>query len=198
MLKGVGAQWAQALRSPGFWLGAGLATAGGFASGSTMGEASTSTVVNEVQVATTVESEVVTSTAEQQASAPVLFENRYPEDVVGGPLQSWAPKDLMLPRVNRVMNYVVTEDGHLYIGRRNSQQVGGGHIDLANGKPVLAAGEVKVVGGKVSYVDNTSGHYMPHGSSARKAALEAFKNAGFGDVTYIEYEWVNGKKIVKR
>ena len=77
----------------------------------------------------------------------------------------------------RRLNYVVTEDGQLVIGRQ-SQDVGGGHIDLAGGQPIQAAGEVKVVGGEIKYIDNSSGHYLPSGQSARDAALNAFRNSG--------------------
>ena len=75
------------------------------------------------------------------------------------------------------------------IGRKFND-VGGGHIDLANGKPVVAAGEVKIVSGKVKYIDNT-GHYEPSDRAAQAAAEEAFSKKGF-DVggKYIEKVWV--------
>jgi filamentous hemagglutinin len=76
-------------------------------------------------------------------------------------------------------NYVVTEAGKLVVGRTDSQIVGGGHIDLAGGKPVQAAGEVLIVKGKVLKVNNASGHYRPRGVSARVAAEKAFRDAGF-------------------
>jgi filamentous hemagglutinin len=86
-------------------------------------------------------------------------------------------------------NYVVLQDGQLVIGRKFNE-VGGGHIDLANGKPVVAAGEVKILSGKVKYIDNTSGHYEPSGQAAQAAAEEAFSKKGF-DVAgkYIEKVW---------
>lgn len=76
------------------------------------------------------------------------------------------------------------------VGRR-SKDVGGGHIDPANGKPVIAAGEVKILNGKVKYIDNTSGHYEPSGPAAQAAAEKAFSQKGL-DVngTYIEKIWL--------
>ena len=76
------------------------------------------------------------------------------------------------------------------IGRKFND-VGGGHIDLANGKPVVAAGEVKIVNGEVKYIDNTSGHYEPSCRAAQAAAEDAFSRKGL-DVggKYIEKVWV--------
>jgi hypothetical protein len=56
---------------------------------------------------------------------------------------------------------------------------------------VLAAGEVKVVGGQIIYIDNASGHYLPSGLSARNAALGAFRANGYNvsDSTYVEKVW---------
>lgn len=54
------------------------------------------------------------------------------------------------------------------IGRKFNE-VGGGHIHLANGKPVIAAVEVKVVRGEIKYIDNTSGHYEPSGRSTGRS-----------------------------
>jgi filamentous hemagglutinin len=82
----------------------------------------------------------------------------------------------------RRLNYVVTEDGKLVIGRidkRFGVGPGGGHIDLAGGRPVRAAGEVVIRDGKIKYFDNASGHYEPTGSSARLEAEKAFEKAGF-------------------
>ena len=67
---------------------------------------------------------------------------------------------------------------------------GGGHIDLAGGQPVLAAGEVRVGGGRIKEVNNASGHYEPSGSSAQSAAALAFQRAGFPNVNYVERIWV--------
>lgn len=69
--------------------------------------------------------------------------------------------------------------------------MGGWHIHLANGKPVIAAGEVKVVRGEIKYIDNTSGHYEPSGRAAQGAAEKAFFQKGL-DATgkYIEEVWV--------
>jgi filamentous hemagglutinin len=65
--------------------------------------------------------------------------------------------------------YVVMPDGSLRLGRW-----GVGHIDLAEGGPVLSAGEVKLVGGEVRWITKRSGHYQPSGPTTRDVALRAF------------------------
>ena len=78
--------------------------------------------------------------------------------------------------------YVVTEGGELVIGKRTA-----GHVSLAQGGDVLAAGEFKTKGGQVVYLDNKSGHYQPYGANAEKAAVDAFNRNGLAaDGKYIE------------
>lgn len=75
---------------------------------------------------------------------------------------------------------------------------GGGHIDLAAGPDVLAAGEVKLVRGEVHYIDNSSGHYLPTGASAQRAAEAAFERAGLKvEGKYVEkvYNEAKGKWV---
>ncbi|MFJ4460600.1 RHS repeat-associated core domain-containing protein [Streptomyces sp. NPDC088928] len=71
--------------------------------------------------------------------------------------------------------YVVTGDGDLVIGKRTA-----GHVSLAQGRDVLAAGEFKTKGGQVVFLDNKSGHYQPYGANAQKAAVDAFERNGLG------------------
>ncbi|WP_106432402.1 polymorphic toxin-type HINT domain-containing protein [Streptomyces sp. LaPpAH-108] len=71
--------------------------------------------------------------------------------------------------------YVVTGDGELVIGKRTA-----GHVSLAQGRDVLAAGEFKTKGGQVVFLDNKSGHYRPYGANAQKAAVDAFERNGLG------------------
>jgi hypothetical protein len=78
----------------------------------------------------------------------------------------------------------VEEDGTFTIGKLNADQ---GHIDLAQGRPVQAAGQFKVVNGELKWIDNKSGHYLPGGDSARQAAETAFGDAGWNaEGTYVE------------
>jgi hypothetical protein len=81
--------------------------------------------------------------------------------------------------------YVVMPGGELRVTRLGGQY---GHIDLAQGGSVAAAGEFKMYSGLLKGIDNRSGHYQPSGASARSAAEEAFQNAGFdvGSNTYKE------------
>ncbi|MEE5061122.1 DUF637 domain-containing protein [Pseudomonas alliivorans] len=128
----------------------------------------------------------VTAGSEKVQATP-SFPNQFPDHPTGVPTLI---SDTKLAQGAGKYNYVVLEDGQLVIGRKFND-VGGGHIDLANGKPVIAAGEVKVLSGKVKYIDNTSGHYEPSGHAAQAAAENAFSQKGF-DVAgkYIEKVWV--------
>jgi len=123
-----------------------------------------------------------------------LFENQFPDHEISSPTQLYKPGDLKT--LKKVLNYVVTKDWKLIIGRKQNAP-GGGHIDLANGQPVRAAGEFKVLDGKILYVDNTSGHYLPTGANARAAAEKAFADAGLGEINYIEKVW-NGSSWVPK
>ena len=81
--------------------------------------------------------------------------------------------------------YVVMPGGELRVTRLGGQY---GHIDLAQGADVAAAGEFKMYDGSIKEINNKSGHYHPNGDGARNAAVDAFTDAGFsvGDNTYKE------------
>lgn len=70
-------------------------------------------------------------------------------------------------------SYVVLESGELVIGKRTA-----GHVNLARGENVMAAGEFKTKGGEVVSLDNKSGHYRPYGANAQQAAVDAFNKNG--------------------
>lgn len=96
--------------------------------------------------------------------------------------------------------YVVKEDGSLVIARTNSDNLFG-HFDLAKGENILAGGEGRIYSGQVKSLDNASGHYLPEGQSARDAAINAFRNAGFKvpETAYVEkvYDFKLGKWVPK-
>ncbi|MFT5584117.1 MAG: RHS repeat-associated protein, partial [Cognaticolwellia sp.] len=122
-------------------------------------------------------------------NGPGLFANKFPTHAVGAPLQTFTARQAGRSSFSRKLNYVVTEGGELRLGRIG-KNVGGGHIDLAGGAAVQAAGEVKIVGGKIRMIDNSSGHYLPSGAGAQAAAEAAFQNAGFGTTgTYVGKVW---------
>ncbi|MER5749233.1 ALF repeat-containing protein [Streptomyces sp. NPDC002088] len=81
--------------------------------------------------------------------------------------------------------YVVLPGGELRVTRLGSIY---GHIDLAQGEQVIAAGELKLYQGNIKSIDNRSGHYQPKGPEARAAAEQAFRDAGFevGEKSYKE------------
>lgn len=115
---------------------------------------------------------------ESPATEAQLFTNKVPTDKIGVPnilpervyTKAGFSKDGLI--------YVVKEDGTLVIGKQ-FEGPGGGHIDLAGGAPVRAAGEVRFVGGDVRMINNASGHYQPSGAAAQAAAEAAFQAKGF-------------------
>ncbi|WP_424862627.1 hypothetical protein [Streptomyces sp. MMS24-I29] len=110
---------------------------------------------------------------------PASFSNLIPADTPEW-FKSIAPGTVLSRSGNYA--YVVTGDGELVIGKRTA-----GHVSLAQGRDVLAAGEFKTKGGQVVYLDNKSGHYQPYGAHAQKAAVDAFNKNGLGaDGKYIE------------
>lgn len=116
---------------------------------------------------------------------PYLFANQAPEDEVRPP--NIIPNRRLLTMDQRDLIYVVLKDGTLVTGKNRRWQ---GHIDLAQGKPVMAAGEFGVYNGKLKFINNASGHYQPHGEAAQAAAQAAFRKAGFDvDGKYTEKDF---------
>ncbi len=116
---------------------------------------------------------------------PRLFANVFPDEPAPPHTRTVGPSILLKQRGARWYDYVVRENGDLTIGERLPGQ---GHANLAQGQEVRAAGQVQVVAGKIVEIDNASGHYLPKGTNARRAALEAFRASGFEvpDQVYIE------------
>ncbi|MFF4952035.1 hypothetical protein ACWC2K_22975 [Streptomyces chattanoogensis] len=102
--------------------------------------------------------------------APRDFPNRIAEDKPQW-FQQISPGQALARSGNYA--YVVLENGELVIGKRTA-----GHVSLAQGGRVLAAGEFTTKGGAVVRLDNKSGHYRPYGAHARKAAVDAFDRNG--------------------
>ncbi|MFD0277498.1 polymorphic toxin-type HINT domain-containing protein [Kitasatospora sp. NPDC127111] len=102
-----------------------------------------------------------------------LFENLEPEDKI----HDMAPTPLAdLSSATGKFIYVVMPDGEMRVTRLSDTY---GHIDLAKGQKVAAAGEFKLYSGKLKSIDNKSGHYQPKGPRAQQVAEEAFRKAGF-------------------
>ncbi|WCR58179.1 hypothetical protein [Wolbachia endosymbiont of Ctenocephalides felis wCfeJ] len=75
--------------------------------------------------------------------------------------------------------YVVTLDGKLITHQHinvNKSEWAYRHSTLAGGKPVLCSGLMKVKDGKITYIDNNSGHYKPTSANLYNAVkkLEGF------------------------
>ncbi|MEU1285888.1 hypothetical protein ABZ449_16775, partial [Kitasatospora sp. NPDC005856] len=110
---------------------------------------------------------------------PSIFSNLEPKDTTGW-TRIFTPGTVGQRTGNYV--YVVLADGTLLIGK------GDGHIALTKGADVLAAGEVRFKSGRMTEVNNKSGHYKPHGVNAQNAAVEAFNKVGLEATgKYVEY-----------
>jgi len=71
---------------------------------------------------------------------------------------------------NGRFDFVITNDGKLLIGT--------GHFNLSGGaSSVKAAGQLKIVNGKVKEIDNSSGHYQPNIDQG-KQAVKLLQNMG--------------------
>ncbi|WP_156957792.1 hypothetical protein [Paracidovorax oryzae] len=107
----------------------------------------------------------------------VTFPNRFSEDAIElRSVPALTPEQAL--RMPKNILYVVKEDGGLVIAPR-PKDFSYGHVDLARGENVLAAGEGKVFWGEVKFIDNASGHYLPQGPAAQSAAVKAFTDYGF-------------------
>ncbi|MFP3015403.1 MAG: hypothetical protein ACEY3B_03740 [Wolbachia sp.] len=68
--------------------------------------------------------------------------------------------------------YVITLDGKLVTHEHinvNKSEWAYRHSALAGGRPVLCSGLIKVVNGKITYIDNNSGHYKPESANLYNA-----------------------------
>lgn len=110
-------------------------------------------------------------------SNSVLFPNLFPDEATPPHLNQVSPSYFLRVRGAQWFDYVVLADSLLIVGER---VVGHGHANLAQGRPVRAAGQV-----------NASGHDLPTGRAANRAAIRAFSGAGFlvTDRVYVEKSW---------
>jgi uncharacterized Zn-binding protein involved in type VI secretion len=133
------------------------------------------------------------------SSRPISFTNLVPGESFSIDPVPYLSLEQALRTPGKIL-YVVKEDGSLIIARTNSDNLFG-HFDLANGKNILAGGEGRIYSGQVKSLDNASGHYLPEGKSARDAAVNAFREAGFKvpEAAYVEkvYDFKLGKWVPK-
>ena len=96
------------------------------------------------------------------SSTPKLISNKFPGEALDPKGRSYGEVVIVDGRIRLSPNqpaptkasFVVTKDGKLMIGNK--------HTSLSNNEDVLAAGQLKLRGdGKVTVVDNRSGHYRP-------------------------------------
>ncbi len=109
-------------------------------------------------------------------TSPDVFANLFPEDIPRP--ANIIPNGRLMTMNQRRLGYVVLDDGRLVVGK-NGRASGQGHVDLAQGQTVLAAGEFRVLNGDLVYIDNWSGHYRSSGASAQFQAENAFQRLGF-------------------
>ncbi len=95
--------------------------------------------------------------------------------------------------------YVITLDGKLVTHEHinvNKSEWAYRHSTLAGGRPVLCSGLMKVVNGKITYIDNNSGHYKP-GSANLYNAVKKLEGLFSEDakVVCLPY-WISLKKQI--
>jgi hypothetical protein len=86
-------------------------------------------------------------------------------------------KDIQKNKLNGLFNFVLMADENLIIGEQKNE-MGGSHIDLAKGYPVLSAGQVQFQKGKLISYNLRADHYQCE-ESAKEYTELAFKKAGF-------------------
>ncbi|MEU1206487.1 hypothetical protein [Nocardia sp. NPDC005825] len=119
----------------------------------------------------------------EDPDGPLTFKNLFPEDRPDW-ARTFSPQTLLSGRSGKYA-YVVLQDGSLVLGRPTD-----GHVSLAKGDVVLAAGELKMKSGRIVELNNLSGHYRPWGRNAEDAAVRAFNENGFiAEGKYIGYEF---------
>ncbi len=143
--------------------------------------------------------EALASGGRASNAGPVSFANRVSGEKFSIEPVPFLSTEQALRTPGKIL-YVVKEDGSLVIARTNSDNLFG-HFDLAKGENILAGGEGRIYSGQVKSLDNASGHYLPEGQSARDAAVNAFRNAGFKvpETAYVEkvYDFKLGKWVPK-
>ncbi len=116
---------------------------------------------------------------------PLEIKNNIILDKDGKPFTS------IRPRTGRLIewSYIITTDGNLRIGR--------GHDFLSeNGEAVLAAGGIKVEGGKVTYIDNDTGHFWTTEAELAQAG-QIIRDAGIAGDNIIIHPFHKNKKNKK-
>lgn len=63
-------------------------------------------------------------------------------------------------KFEHVYIYIMDKEGNFYIGRQVVNHFH--HSSFFGGEPIAAAGQIRVRNGKLTYIDNQSGHYTPN------------------------------------
>lgn len=88
--------------------------------------------------------------------------------------------------------YIITLAGKLKFALdydSASFREGAGHIDLAEGKNILAAGDIIIQDlDSIVWIDNGSGHYQPSGESPLKVTQTTFARKGWNDITPVWHD----------
>lgn len=138
------------------------------------------------------------------------------------PAVKWTP--ITLEDIRKTVSgkylYVITEDSKLVIAPRCLltpvddlsifRQVGLSgtgmqfearlvHPMLSEMKPVYAAGEVDVTLGKITSINNASGHFLPHGQHLSSLVERAFVGAGYAEArgTYLDFSLFANTRVTR-
>jgi hypothetical protein len=90
--------------------------------------------------------------------------------------------------------FVITLDKKILISK-SSQTVR--HFSLTAGKPVLSAGSIKILDGKIIYVDGESGHYMPSVFYINQT-INLLMNLGANLDEKVNIKYYQDKKVVRK
>ena len=139
------------------------------------------------------------SEMEQGKFASVFLYEYFNNKIPGDPIHGLGGRGITVNDLSGTtgnFNYVILKNDLINLCRIDTNHYFGGHIDLAKKEVVLAAGELIIYKGRIKEINNSSGHYLPHGLSAKVSAIRAFDNISYDirDV-YVERVWNVNKKV---
>jgi hypothetical protein len=94
---------------------------------------------------------------------------------------------------NKTYIFVMDSNGNIYSAPKNTVQH---HSAFLSGRPVAAAGHMRVTQGVVDYIDNQSGHYRPPKDYMKQFKKELEKRGV--DLSNTDMQFGNSKKEIKK
>jgi hypothetical protein len=91
-----------------------------------------------------------------------------------------------------VLIYVMSPDGKVYASSPYDRSVH--HSSFLKGAPVAAAGEMMTSGGKISFVNNSSGHYRPDSKALMQMVEDARSKNSLAPNALVEFAGIGTVK----